>query len=49
MTSTVTASPGKRAPSPERSALPPAPPSRSSALGAQATVVAYFDAINAQA
>ncbi|MGW1207407.1 excalibur calcium-binding domain-containing protein [Streptomyces cyaneofuscatus] len=47
MTSTVTASPEKRAPSPEKSAPPPAP-STSSALGAEATVVAYFDAINAQ-
>ncbi|MEV4879415.1 excalibur calcium-binding domain-containing protein [Streptomyces cyaneofuscatus] len=42
MTSTVTASPEKSAPP------PPAPPSTSSALGAEATVVAYFDAINAQ-
>lgn len=47
VTSTVTASPEKRAPSPERSAPPPAP-STSSALGAEATVVAYFDAINAR-
>ncbi|WP_326704671.1 excalibur calcium-binding domain-containing protein [Streptomyces cyaneofuscatus] len=47
VTSTVTASPEKRAPSPERSAPPPAPPSTSSALGAEATVVAYFDAVNA--
>ncbi|MGW5064570.1 excalibur calcium-binding domain-containing protein [Streptomyces cyaneofuscatus] len=47
MTSTVTASPEKRPLSPEKSAPPPAP-STSSALGAEATVVAYFDAINAQ-
>lgn len=47
VTSTVTASPEKRPPSPEKSAPPPAP-STSSALGAEATVVAYFDAINAQ-
>lgn len=39
VTSTVTASPEKRAPSPEKSAPPPAP-STSSALGAEATVVA---------
>ncbi|MDX3377788.1 excalibur calcium-binding domain-containing protein [Streptomyces sp. ME02-6991-2A] len=47
VTSTVTASPEKRAPSPERSAPPPAP-STSSSLSAEATVIAYFDAINAQ-
>ncbi|MEU0160012.1 excalibur calcium-binding domain-containing protein [Streptomyces sp. NPDC006261] len=47
VTSTVTASPEKSASSPRKSAQPPAP-STSSSLGAEATVVAYFDAINAR-
>nr|WP_237502628.1 excalibur calcium-binding domain-containing protein [Streptomyces sp. SID8374] len=46
VTSTVTASPQRKAP-PERSAPPPAP-SASSSLSAEATVIAYFDAINDQ-
>ncbi|MFJ9636813.1 excalibur calcium-binding domain-containing protein [Streptomyces sp. NPDC101178] len=47
VTSTVTASPEKTAPSPERSAPPPAP-STTSTLSAEATVAAYFDAINSR-
>ncbi|MFF6907616.1 hypothetical protein ACFY9Q_16915 [Streptomyces sp. NPDC012389] len=46
VTSTVTAFPKKKAP-PERSVPPPAP-STSSSLSAEATVIAYFDAINDQ-
>ncbi|MFD8619359.1 excalibur calcium-binding domain-containing protein [Streptomyces sp. NPDC059513] len=47
VTSAVIASPEKRAPSPERSVPPPAPPT-SSPLSAEATVAACFDAVNDQ-